>query len=166
MPLHFDDADISSEIEGIRSVLIVPCRMCPAVSIAVQEKEPFLQLWKSWFRSQPFERYLTALQKRLMEDGIDSEVFGCTMHYQWFMCMWDSRIRKRLQSSARRHGAVVVMRCNSATVTVRNAVESFDCRVIEGMKVGGIMNAKLSVRWPGEIRFKDCRTVSLLQKGT
>lgn len=30
MPLHFDDIDIISEVEGLRSALIVPCRMCPA----------------------------------------------------------------------------------------------------------------------------------------
>lgn len=165
MPLHFEDADVRSELEGIRSVLIVPCRMCPAVTIAVRENRPFLQPWKSWFRSQPLERYITALQTRLTEDGIDSEVFGCTMPHQWFMCMWDSRTRERLRNSARRHGAVWVMGCSSAAVTVRDAVEELGCKVVEGMQLTGITNAKLSVRWPGEILFKDCRSVSLSQGG-
>jgi hypothetical protein len=101
-----------------------------------------------------------------MEDGVESEVFGCTIPHQWFMCMWDSKIRKRLQSAARSHGAVVVMGCHSATVTVNEAVESLGCKVVEGMETTGIMNAQLSVQWPGEIRFEDCKTVPLLQEGS
>lgn len=57
------------------------------------------------------------------------------------------------------------MGCSSAAVTVRDAVEELGCKVVEGMQLTGITNAKLSVRWPGEILFKDCRSVSLSQGG-
>jgi hypothetical protein len=58
------------------------------------------------------------------------------------------------------------MGCNSATVTVSEAVESLGCKVVEGMEATGIMNSKLSVRWPGEIRFEGSKTVPLVQEGS
>lgn len=39
MPLHFSDLDIISEVAGISSALIVPCNMCPAITVAVQERK-------------------------------------------------------------------------------------------------------------------------------
>jgi len=38
MPIHFNDLDVISEVAGLSSVLIVPCNMCPAVTVAVREK--------------------------------------------------------------------------------------------------------------------------------
>ena len=50
MPIHFEDVDVVSEVRGLRSVLIVPCNMCAAVTVAGSEDKPFLQL---------FSRFLT-----------------------------------------------------------------------------------------------------------
>jgi len=61
MPIPFSNRDVASEVEGVSSALIVPCIMCPAATVAVREKEPFLQLFKSFFKSAPFERYIKAL---------------------------------------------------------------------------------------------------------
>ena len=38
MPLHFNDLDVVSDAKGLSSALIVPCNMCPAVTVAVREK--------------------------------------------------------------------------------------------------------------------------------
>ena len=38
MPIHFNDLDLVSEVAGLRSVLIVPCNMCPAATVAIREK--------------------------------------------------------------------------------------------------------------------------------
>jgi hypothetical protein len=38
MPIHLDDLDVVSEVAGLSSALIVPCNMCPAVTVAVREK--------------------------------------------------------------------------------------------------------------------------------
>ena len=35
MPIHLDDLDPVSEAEGLDSVVIVPCNLCPAVTVAV-----------------------------------------------------------------------------------------------------------------------------------
>ena len=161
MPIHFEDSDVVSEVEGLRSALIVPCKMCPAATIAVREKKPFMKLYRSLFKSQPLEQYLKTLQVRLKEKDVESKVFGCSLYHQWFMCMWTSGRRKKLQSYARQHDAVIVLGCDSATETVRDSVRSTECRVIQGMEVAGVMNAKLRVDLPGNVSFEDCKITPL-----
>ena len=161
MPIHFDDLDVISEAAGLSSALIVPCNMCPAVTVAVRERKPFMQLFRSFLKSVPFEQYLKALQSRLKENGVNSKVFKSIPYHQWFMCMWTSDKREKLQKRAGQYDAVIVLGCESATETVRDVVKSEDCRVIEGMKVTGIMNAELRFRLPGSISFENCKTVPI-----
>lgn len=163
MPIHFEDLDFVAEVQGLRSALIVPCRMCPAATVAVREDRPFLTPLTSPFRSRPFERYLEALRGRLADEGIQSEVFDCRFYHQWFMCMWTTGTRNRLMEQARKHDALIVLGCSSATMTVRDTVESLGCTVVEGMKATGIMNARLTVRWPGHVSFRECKEAPLLQ---
>jgi hypothetical protein len=161
MPIHFNDLDIVSEVAGLSSALIVPCNMCPAVTVAVREKKPFVQLFRSFFKSAPFEQYLKILQSRLEEIGVSAKVFKSIPYHQWFMCMWTSAKRKKLQKCAEQYDAVIVLGCQSANETVRGAVKSNDCKVIEGMQVAGIMNAELKFHFPGNISFANCKTVPL-----
>ena len=45
MPLHFKDLDVVAEVKGLSSALIVPCYMCPAVTVAIRENKPFMQFF-------------------------------------------------------------------------------------------------------------------------
>ena len=164
MPIHFDDLDIVPEVAGLSSALIVPCNMCPAVTVALRENKPFMQLYKSFLKSAPFENYLRALQSRLEEKGVSTEVFRSNLYHQWFMCMWTAARQKKLRKHASQHDAVIVLGCDSAAVTVRDAVESTGQKVIEGMKVTGIMNAKLRFQLPGNLSFDDCKTIPISQQ--
>jgi hypothetical protein len=164
MPIHFDDLDIVSEVSGLTSALIVPCNMCPAVTVAVRENKPFIQLFRSLLKSAPFEQYMKALQSRLRENGVNTKVFKSIPYHQWFMCMWTSKKRKKLQEYARHYDAVIVLGCESATETVSDAVNSNDCKVIEGMQVTGIMNAQLRFHLPGNVSFENCKVVPISQK--
>ncbi len=161
MPIHFDDLDAVSEVAGLNSALIVPCYMCPAVTVAVREKQPFIRLFRSFLKSAPFEHYISTLQARLKEQGVQTEVFRSIPSHQWFMCMWTSRKRKKLQECAQRYDAVIVLGCDSATETVREAVKSTDCKVVEGMQVSGIMNAHIKFHFPGNVSFENCKTVPI-----
>ena len=164
MPIHFDDLDVVSEAAGLNSALIVPCNMCPAVTVAVREKKPFLQLFKSLLKSAPFEQHIRALQSRLREKGVNTKVFKSPLYHQWFMCMWTAGRRRKLQKQARQYEAVIVLGCDSATETVRDVVKSTDCRVIEGMETTGIMNAQLRISLSGNISFEGCRTIPISQQ--
>lgn len=151
MPIHFEDSDVAAEGAGLRSALIVPCNLCPAVTVAVRENRPFMRLFRSLVKSAPFEEYLKALQSRLSQKGVSTKVFRSTLYQQWFMCMWTSRRRRKLERQVKKYDAVIVLGCDSANETVR-AVVSPDVKVIEGMKTAGIMNGRMSCRWPGDLR--------------
>jgi hypothetical protein len=164
MPIHFNDLDVISEVSGLSSALIVPCYMCPAVTVAVREQKPFLQLFRNFMKSAPFEQYMTTLQSRLKEHGVETKVFKSIPSHEWFMCMWTSGKRKKLRKCAEQYDAVIVLGCDSATETLRDAVKSTDCKVVEGMEVAGIMNARIRFNWPGNVSFENCRTVPISQK--
>lgn len=165
MPLHLEDLDVVSQVKGLSSALIVPCNMCPGVTAAVDESRPFLQLFRNPFRSAPFEDHIGALQARLRQEGVRTDVFRSGLYHQWFLCMWTAGRRKKLQKQAGRYDAVIILGCETANVTVRDAVRPTGCKVIEGMQVTGYMNAKLKLRLPCDISFADCRIIPMTQPG-
>ena len=163
MPIHFNDRDFVAEVAGLNSALIVPCYMCPAVTVSVREKKPFIQLFKSFLKSAPYEEYITTLQIRLQESGVKTKVFKSAPSHEWFMCMWTSGKRKKLQKYAEKYDAVIVLGCDSAVETVREALKSTDCKLIEGMEVAGIMNAQIRFHLPGNVSFENCKLVPISQ---
>lgn len=164
MPIHLNDLDLDSEVAGLSSALIVPCNLCPAVTVAVREKKPFLQFFRNFLKSAPFEKYIRALQTRLKRKGVSTNVFKSNIPHQWFLCMWTSGRRKKLQKQAKHYEAVIVLGCDSATETVCDSVKSTGCKVIEGMEVAGIMNAKLRIHLPCNMSFEDCKITSISQR--
>lgn len=164
MPIHLHDLDVVSQAAGVNSALIVPCNLCPAVTVAVNQKQPFMKLFRSVLKSAPFERYIKDLQSRLSDSGVTTKVFKSNIYHQWFLCMWTDRRRRKLQKQAKQYDAVIVLGCDTANETVRDAVEPTGARVIEGMQVAGLMNAKLSFQLPANISFKDCRIIPISQE--
>lgn len=161
MPLHFEDLDVVSAAKDSKSALIVPCNMCPGATVADRENKPFLRLFKDFLKSAPFEKYISTLQDRLLEQGVRSKVFKSHLPHQWFLCMWTAARQKKLQKHARRYDTVVVLGCESATRTVRDSIGSANCKLIEGMETTGIMNTKLSMRFPCDICFKDSKVIPI-----
>jgi hypothetical protein len=164
MPLHFNDLDVVSEVAGLRSALIVPCNMCPAVTVAVREEKPFIQFFRSFLKSAPFEQHIRALQSELREKGVNTKVFKNYLPHQWFLCMWTLRRGKKLQKCAKQYEAVIVLGCDSATETVRDSVTLAGCKVIEAMQLSGIMNAKLRFDLPCNVSFEDCKVIPISQQ--
>ena len=163
MPIHLRDLDVVSQTAGVSSALIVPCNLCPAVTVAVNQQQPFMKLFRSWLKSAPFEGYIKDLQSRLSEKGVKTKVFKNPIYHQWCLCMWTNRRRKKLEKQAQGHDAVIVLGCDTANETVRDAVKPTGAKVIEGMQVAGLMNAKLSIQLPANIAFKDCKIVPISQ---
>ena len=159
MPLHFTDVDVMPEVSGVDSVLIVPCYMCPAVTVAIRENKPFIQFFKGLFSSPPFQAYLRQLQTRLNQNGIRTKVFKSHFYHQWFMCIWTARRRKKLQHALKHTQAVVVVGCSSAAETVRQLAAAENCSVIEAMKATGITNAKPRVSMPCNVCFEESKTI-------
>ena len=159
MPLHFEDLDVVSEARGSHSALIVPCNICPAATVADRENKPFLRIFTIFLKSAPFEKYISTLQDRLLDQGVRSKVFKNRLPHQWFLCMWTAARQRKLQKHARRYDTIIVLGCESATRTVRDSIGPTNCKLIEGMETTGIINSKLSMRLPCDICFKDSKVI-------
>jgi hypothetical protein len=161
MPLHFKDLDVTDEVAGLSPALIVPCYMCPAVTVAAKENKPFIQFFSKFLKSAPFERYIGELQSRLREHGVSTKVFTSTLPHQWFLCMWTSGQREKLRQHSSQYKVAIVLGCETAAATVRDSVNSSNCKVIEGMQVTGFMNAKLRLHLPCNVSFDDCKIIPM-----
>ena len=120
-----------------------------------------MQFFRSFLKSAPFEKHIRALQTRLIEKGVKTKVFKSNLYLHWFLCMWTSGRRKKLQKYAKQYEAVIVLGCESATETVHELVKSTDCKVIQGMEVAGFMNAKLRFHLPCNVSFEDCKVIPI-----
>lgn len=148
MPFYLKDRDISSDIAMVHSVLIVPCRFCPAASLAVRERKPYIELFRKFLRTSSYELYIQALKSRLESEGIRTGVFDSKLPHQFVLCMWTSGRRKDLARHAVGYNALIVLGCDAAVETARSCIKSNDCRVIPGMEAEGIMNVIPILQFP------------------
>ena len=71
MPFYLRESDVLPRVAGLSSVLIVPCRFCPAASLAVREKKPYIQLFRHFLRTEAYESFIKTLRRRLRDEGSD-----------------------------------------------------------------------------------------------
>jgi hypothetical protein len=154
MPFFLQDRDISSEIATIHSALIVPCRFCPAASLAIRENKPYIELFRRGLRTPSYESYVQALKSRLENQGIRTAVFDSTLPQHFVICMWTAKRRNELARRAAAFDAVVVLGCDGAVETIRSSLQSTNCRVVQAMQVEGIMNVIPTVRFPFNISLE------------
>ena len=153
MPFKLGDRDISSDIAGIGSVLIVPCRFCPAATLAARESKPYLKPWRHLLRTPSYESYIQALKSRLESEGIRTGVFDSKLPHQFVACMWTSGQRNALAKRATRYDAAIVLGCDAAVTTVRSCLPA-GYRVVPGMEVQGIMSVIPRVHFPFDISLE------------
>jgi hypothetical protein len=164
MPIHLNDLNVVSEVEGLSSALIVACNMCAGASLAMRENKPFIQFFRSLLKSPPLERHIRRLKSQLSEKGVKTRKFKSGVIQQFFLCLWTSRQRNKLQKYAKEYEAVIVLGCDSAIETVRDAVRGTDCNVIKGMEVAGIMNTKPKFHLPCNISFEDSKIIPICDR--
>jgi len=155
MPFYLEESDISSRVEGLRSVLIVPCRFCPAASLAVREGKPYLEPFRRLLRTESYESFIRELRSRLEAQGIRTAVFDSRLPHHFVACMWTSGRRRQLAARAAQFDGIVVLGCDATVETVRLAIGDSRCRVIPGMELaGGVMNVLPTVRPPFRISLE------------
>ncbi len=163
MPFYLKERDTSQDLSGVHSVLIVPCRFCPAASLAVREGKPYIKLFRNFLRTPSYEQHIQALKSRLVANGIRTGVYDSKSPHQFVVCMWTSGRRKDLARRAAEYDAVMVLGCDAAVETARQALKSSNCRVIPGMDVEGIMNVIPRLHFPFEIRLEMTSVTRVLQ---
>ena len=154
MPFYLKESDIFPRVAGLQSVLIVPCRFCPAASLAVREKKPYIELFRKFLRTEAYESFIQALKRRLEDEGIKTAVFDSKLPHQFVACMWTSKRRSELAKRAEKFEAVVVLGCDAMVDVVRDALRTTDCRVIPGMEIEGLMNVLPTVSFPLNISLE------------
>jgi hypothetical protein len=151
MPFYLKESNVLPKVAGFRSVLIVPCRFCPAASLAVRKKKPYIELFRRFLRTEAYESFINALKRRLQDEGIKAAVFDSKLLHQFVACMWTSKRRRQFAKRAADFEGVVVLGCDAMVEAVRDSLSSTDCRVIQGMQIEGLMNVLPTVSFPGNL---------------
>ncbi len=147
MPLHLEPVDVSSDLAGLSSALIVSCPICPPVSLAMQHDPPLIEAFKHGVKTEAFESYVDHTRETLEQLGIRTGVY--TMYTPCpMMCLWTEGQHRRMRRRARDYEAVVVLGCESAKVSVERAVKGNACRVVLAMELTGLTNAVAKFRLP------------------
>ena len=154
MPFYLEAKDVVPEAVRFKSVLIVPCRFCPAASMAVRNTEPYIEFPRRSLKTASYEKLIDSLTRSLEERGIETSVFKSWSVHQFVLCMWTSRRREALLERAKKHEALVVLGCEAAVETVRHSVASAGCEVIQGMNAEGIMSIQPRFSLPCTIRLE------------
>ena len=147
MPVYLEPRDLDADLAGVGSVLIVACPICPPMCLAMQKDKPFIQLFRHGLKTEAFEDYLTSIREPLAQRGVRTGVYTmrvpCPM-----MCLWTPGQRRRLLKRAEGYEAVLVLGCESAVCTAKDALASTACHVLPGMRTVAVANATMTFRLP------------------
>ena len=154
MPIYLKEKDDFPELNGYNSVLIVPCRFCPAASMAVAKKKPYFEFLRRFLKTGSYEELLNTIQTNLEQKGVKADIFKSRWPHQFVICMWTARRRNKLLKRARNYEAVVVMGCEAAVQSIYDVLETAPCKVFQGMRSEGIMAIKPTLGMPANISIE------------
>lgn len=147
MPVYLEPKNVSADLEKFSSVLIVSCPICPPMCLAMQKKLPFIELFKSGMKTGAFEDYIKSIREPLEQHGVRTGVYSMYTPIP-MACLWTVGQHKRLLKQASDYEAVVILGCDSATYTAKEALKGTNCQVIQAMQMTGIANATVKFRFP------------------
>ena len=154
MPVYLKEINAISELERCQSILIIPCRFCPAASMAVSTKGTYINFPQHLFKTEAYERLIETIRTDMEAKGILTDVFRSYLPHQFVVCMWTKRRRKKLLKLASKYEGLLVMGCEAAVQTVQAAVQSTSCVVRQGMKTEGIMSIEPRFQLPCHISLE------------
>lgn len=164
MPIYLKDKSEFPELEKFKSVLIVPCRFCPAASMAVRKNKPYFEFLRRFLKTVSYEQLIDTIKLNFEKKGIKTDVFKSRLLHQFVVCMWTSRRRKKLFKRARKYEAVVVMGCEAAVQTIYDSLETTSCKVFQGMRSEGVMTIKPSLNFHGNISLELDKIIPLVHQ--
>jgi len=166
MPFHLKPIDDISEFTHFKSVLIIPCRFCPAASSSINNNEPYFEFFRKFLKTDSYERDIKNLKSKFEMEGIKVDVFESKMIHQFVLCMWTEKRRKKLLKRAKEYEALIVLGCEAAVNTVSDAVQSSSCKVFQGLETEGVMSILPKFHFPANIYLEiQSLTPMALQKG-
>jgi hypothetical protein len=162
MPFHFIIKEDLSEFKQFKSVLIIPCRFCPAASSAVSNSEQYIKLFSNFLKTDSYEKYINDLKSDLENRGIRTSVFRSKLLHQFVLCMWTSKRRMKLSDHAKEFEALIVLGCEAAVRTIQDSVKNASCQVFQGLEAEGIMSIQPRFNLPCNISL-ELQSVTHLQ---
>ena len=154
MPFVLDAVDDISQYEQYRSALIVPCRFCPAASAAVKNNKPYIEFFRRFLKTGSYEAFIEKLKSGLESKGIRTGVFRSRWIHQFVLCMWTVGRRLALKKRSKDYDAVIVLGCEAAVQTVKDAIKPNECAVLQGVRTEGIMSITPRFGIPGNLSLK------------
>lgn len=154
MPYYLENTDFIPELTEFKSVLIIPCRFCPAASTSVIQNEPYIQFFRGLLKTASYEDVIKTIQENLEDQGIRADVFRSILPHQFVLCSWTSNKREQLLEYAKKYEALLVLGCEAAVRTVQDTIGSNTCQVIPGMKSVGLMSVKPRFELPCNISLE------------
>lgn len=152
MPIFLEPQNDFSTLHRFKSVLIVPCPICPAVSLAIQQNRPYMEILRHFLATGALREHVASLKADLDRHGIRTRIFTSYLPMP-LMCLWSAGQRRRLRKRARGYEAIAVLGCDAATFNVASAVAPLDCTVVQMMHVAGIVAAIPSFEGPLHLRL-------------
>lgn len=153
MPVKLTPRDVSADLADFDSVLIASCPVCPPMCIAMQEQAPFIEFFKNGFKTAAFEDYIQSIRDSLAERGVRTGVYSIHTPTP-MMCLWTDRQRRRFLKRAKDYDAVLVLACDSGTVSARDALKDTDCSVVQALHMDGVINATTTIGFPLVVRMR------------
>ena len=74
MPFYLTETDVHLQLADVKSALIVPCRFCPAASLAVTSNEPYFEFLHRGLKTASYERFVNRMKCSLVDRGIKTDV--------------------------------------------------------------------------------------------
>ena len=157
MPIYLKDVDVVPEVAKFQSALIVLCRFCPAASLAMRKDKPYIEFFRRFLKTEPYEQLINNMKSRLEKEGLKTNVFKGNlfpMPLNFIICFWNSGQREKLLKHAQQYEAIVVMGCEAAYQNVCDILKSTDCKIFLGMESEGIFEAIPKFRFPLNISLE------------
>jgi hypothetical protein len=154
MPVYLKNIHDFQLLEQFKSVLIVPCRFCPAASLALRNNEPYFEFFRHLLKTAAYERYIETMKSELGKRGVTADVFRSRVPHQFVMCMWTRRRRRQLMKRAKKYEALVVLGCEAAVQTILDSADTVSFQVLQGMRTEGIMSILPRFKWPDSITLQ------------
>jgi len=157
MPIYLKDVDVVPEVTKFQSALIVLCRFCPAASLAMRKDKPYIEFFRRFLETEPYEQLINNMRFRLEKEGLKTNVVKGNlfpMPLNFIICFWASGQREKLLKHAHQYEAIVVMGCEAAYQSVCDILKSTDCKIFLGMESEGVFEAIPKFRLPFNISLE------------
>jgi len=154
MPVYLKEPHEYEKLAQFEKVLIIPCRFCPAASLAISKNEHYFRFLHHLLQTAAYKRYIATMKAKLIKRGVQADVFKSRLLHQFVVCMWTSWRRTKLRKRAKMYDALVVLGCEAAVQTILDSLGTVSIPVIQGMRTEGIMSVLPQFQWPDRVTLQ------------